>query len=137
MAKYRQLSVNESDIQRMIVEGLRLLGFTVLSTSRIRKRCRRCGNYSSGGDGVEKGTPDLLISHVLWGCPAWLGIEVKGPKTSVSPEQRHLERCGFVRIARSWDEAGQIIRDTWHQLTRHDMPTHVQSGLGGISTHAG
>jgi hypothetical protein len=94
---------SEEQLQQTIVEALRLAGFTVLSTSRRRKRCRRCGCWPAGGDGVSKGLPDLLI----W-CPrrrGWIGAEVKGARTKISPEQRALAEAGKVVLVRTVEEA--------------------------------
>ena len=77
-----RLTVHEDDVQAGMVQMLELLGFTVLVTSRRRRKCWHCGRYPSGGDGVTKGTPDLFVYDPRIG--GWVGLEVKGPKTAVS-----------------------------------------------------
>lgn len=95
----------EDDVQRQIVRALREAGYTVLQTSRRRKRCVHCGRYSTGGDGADRGVPDLIVRNPVWPPAMWLGIEVKGGKTAVSPEQRELLGDGAIVIARSPAEA--------------------------------
>ena len=109
--------VTEDQIQRTIVEGLTVLGYTVLITSRRRKRCTNCGQFPGGGDGASKGVPDLLVTRDEWDTPSqgwalWCGLEVKGPKTKVSPEQRELSNRGLINIVRSFDEAIHVVRCT-------------------------
>lgn len=98
----------EADVQRLIVAFLRLHRLTVLETSRRRRRCR-CGRWPAGGDGADKGVPDLLVW--LWRPGSWLGLEVKGPKTRLSPEQRHLVARGMVVIVRTPEEALAAVRE--------------------------
>lgn len=76
-------------------------------TSRNRRRCYRCGAYSNAGDGCDRGIPDLLVSL---GDGRWLGLEVKGPKTRLSPEQRSLAADGRIRIVRSVEDALAAVR---------------------------
>lgn len=105
------MQVGEEEIQRSIIQGLEAYGYTVLQTSRRVKRCRVCGQYPGAGDGVTKGLPDLIIGrHGFGGHPSgWgpllLGLEVKGAKTAVRPEQRDLADRGLIAIVRSWEEA--------------------------------
>jgi hypothetical protein len=96
--------LTEEEIQGLICEYAALLKYEVLITSRRRKRCVHCKKYSSGGDGVSEGLADLLIWHKRWGVAGWLGIEVKGPKTVVSPEQKRLNDLGANVIVRSLEE---------------------------------
>ena len=97
----------EAQVQAAIIQRLTMAGYTVISTSRVRKaqRCSICGRYAfaSGGDGVTPGCPDLLVSHPAWPAPLWLGIEVKGTTTKVSAEQKRLAEDGRILIARSQD----------------------------------
>lgn len=107
MTRLRSITPSEDDVQATIVEALRLLGYVVLVTSRRRKRCRVCGAFSSGGDGCDRGIPDLLVSL---DDARWLGMEVKGPRTRVSPEQRSLAADGRIRIVRSVEDALAAVR---------------------------
>lgn len=101
------MTVREDDVQRAIVEALRILGYEVLITSRRRRRCAHCGRYSAGGDGVTRGTPDLFVFDQRIG--AWRGMEVKGPNTRVSEEQEELLRRGMVAIVRSIEDALAVL----------------------------
>jgi hypothetical protein len=101
-------------VQKQIVEALRGCGYTVLVTSRRRHRCR-CGLWSSAGDGCDKGIPDLFVALeaivpddgiAKW---MWRGLEVKGPKTPVSPEQQALADAGHITIVRSVEEAFKAV----------------------------
>jgi len=96
-------AVSEEQVQGAIVRALRGAGYEVLITSRRRRRCVHCGRYSAGGDGASRGLPDLLVWDYRR-C-GWLGIEVKGPRTSVSPEQRALAERGMIVVARSVAQA--------------------------------
>ena len=54
----QRIPESEAQVQAAIIERLTLAGYTVVSTSRIRKGVRcRCGQWlvPSGGDGVTKG----------------------------------------------------------------------------------
>ena len=110
MARSFSGTLREEDIQHTIVQGLGLLGYDVLQTSRRGIVCKRCGQKTYGGDGADKGVPDLLITHDSWPKCAALMMECKGPRTRVSPEQRDLERRGRTVIVRSWEEAIAAVR---------------------------
>jgi hypothetical protein len=99
----RRSGDTEEQLQQTIVQALRLAGFVVLQTSRHRRRCRRCGCWPAGGDGVDKGTPDLLVWSPSRG--AWIGAEIKGPHTRVSPEQHALAEAGKIVLVRTVEEA--------------------------------
>jgi hypothetical protein len=90
-------ALKESDVQKLIVDALRLAGLTVLHTSAYRQK---------GPSGVSKGVPDLLVAHpLLQGC--FIGIEVKKPgaiKWS-SEEQRLLYETGCTLVAQSPGDA--------------------------------
>ena len=95
--------LREEQVQAAIVRALRSAGYEVLITSRRRRRCVYCGRYSAGGDGVSRGLPDLLVWDAVRG--GWVGIEVKGPRTAVSPEQRALAERGMIVVCRTVEEA--------------------------------
>lgn len=99
----------EEDVQRAIIQALRLNGYEVLVTSRVRRRvqCAGCGRWAwqQGGDGVTKGTPDLFV----YVDSAWRGLEVKGTGTAVSPEQARLAGEGKITIVRSVGEALEAV----------------------------
>jgi len=105
----RRPAVTEDQVQAAIVRALRAAGYTVLITSRRRRRCVHCGRYSAGGDGVSRGLPDLLVWDQRRG--GWIGIEVKGARTAVSPEQRELAERGMIAVVRSVEEAFAALTD--------------------------
>jgi hypothetical protein len=97
-------AATEAGLQQVVVEGLRLLGFTVLVTTRHPKRCR-CGRWSRADDGASRGLPDLFVTHPTRGNN-WLGIELKRPGGGrLSPEQRQLAGSGSVAVVQSLEEA--------------------------------
>src|ERR1017187_2380791 len=82
----------EETVQKATIALLRANGYTVLQTS-VRKRmqhCPQCGApfWPVGGTAQDKGIPDLLVRPEDSNLPLWLGIEVKGAKTRLSPEQK-------------------------------------------------
>lgn len=109
----RAVVIREEDLQRTIIEALRLKGYEVLVTSRVRKRvqCKSCGEWGwmQGGDGVTKGLADLLCSRQEWGLPVWVGIEVKGSRTAITQAQQDLANRGFNVIVRSLEEAVEAL----------------------------
>lgn len=69
----------EHDVQRAVVQALRCAGFHVYETTAYRQK---------GPSGVDKGVPDLLVSHNL--VRGYLvGLEVKRDRQApLSPEQK-------------------------------------------------
>ena len=108
------VALKEEEVQASIIDGLTLMRFTVLQASRRRFliECPRCGHRfrPKGGDGADKGVPDLIITSEAWPQLVWLGLEVKGTETKVSPEQQSLAERGHIAVVRSWDEAVEIVR---------------------------
>lgn len=102
--KKRLLHPREDDIQRVIVDGLRLLGCVVLVTTHRVKRCR-CGAWSRGDYGATPGVPDLLVRKDGWPAACWLGLEVKGPRTALSRQQKLLRDRGGIIVVRSLEDA--------------------------------
>lgn len=104
----------EESIQAAIIEGLTLMKFTVLQTSHRTKltECPACSMRfrPGGGYGATPGVPDLLISHPSWPVGCWLGMEVKGPTTAISPAQAALLKQARIVIARSWEDAYTHVR---------------------------
>jgi hypothetical protein len=122
-----KITIREEDVQRTIVDGFTAMGYIVLQTSRRvhLTRCPKCqtafrprGFVSRGGedvpvgDGASKGVPDLIVCHPHWPAGVWLGIEVKGSKTPVSPEQAALQGAGRIFVVRSWEDALRALRLT-------------------------
>lgn len=89
--------MREHELQKQIVDALKIAGFDVLETTAYRQK---------GPSGVDKGVPDLLVSHKVLPV-TFLGIEVKLPgkiKWS-SLEQRELWECGRFHVAQSPGQA--------------------------------
>lgn len=110
----QRIPESEAQVQSAIIERLTLAGYTVVSTSRIRKGVRcRCGQWlvPSGGDGVTKGCPDLFVTHVNWPPSMWIAIEVKGSHTPVSDEQRAMIANERYFVARDQDTADRLLRE--------------------------
>lgn len=122
----------EEQVQASIVQALLAAGYEVLKTSRVRKRCVHCGKFSSGGDGVSRGLPDLLVRNPEWPPAVWFGIEVKGGRTALSPEQQELLQRGSIVIARSVDDALAAVQAAEGQVGRYD-PYMPELEAGGVS----
>lgn len=103
--RFRSLNKLESDVEAEVVGGLRLLGYTVLVTSRRVKLCPHCGGRQRGDDGASRGIPDLIVSHPSWGRGVWLGAELKSPTGRLRPEQRELADAGRIVVWRSLEDA--------------------------------
>lgn len=117
----RAIHPSEAVVQSHIKGALRSRGYIVLETSEHRKRehCPKCGNSfaSHNGRGCDKGIPDLLVTsgprcRHQWPVGVWVGIEVKGHKTPLSPEQEYLLKLGAIYVVRSVDEAVDAIEGT-------------------------
>jgi hypothetical protein len=102
----RLLVLNEAQLQKQIVQALRLFGYLVLETTHRVKKCPR-GRWSRGDYGSSKGVPDLLVTRTSWDG-FWLALEVKRPdpgRARLSPEQQELASLAAVAVVRSLDEA--------------------------------
>lgn len=97
-----KIELTEKQVSQTIQEGLRALGYNVFSTSV------RGWRNPQKGYGTDKGIPDLLIGRKEWG-PVLMPLEVKGPKTKLSPEQAQLFDDGCLYIARSWKGALECV----------------------------
>ena len=123
----------EDAAQTAIVSALRRCGYLVLVTSRRRKKlkfqceacresqmakvtCMFCGAtqvpWQYGGDGCDAGVPDLLVS-TREGDIRFCGLEVKGPKTAVSPEQKALRDVGRIAVVRTVEQALAAVEAAW------------------------
>lgn len=89
-------TVREESVQAAIIQGLEACGYRVFQTT-VRGVRRAYGS--------TPGVPDLLVHHRLWPPAMWCGIEVKGPTTRLSAEQKALHAAGRIIVARSFDEA--------------------------------
>ena len=95
-----QATASERDIQKAIVQELRLRGYIVMETGQWR--ADRAGN--------SKGLPDVIFTRQGWGN-RWSCIEVKTAKGRVRKEQQELVYLGVVHIARSVEDARRIIEE--------------------------
>jgi hypothetical protein len=107
------LPMKERDLQRQLVDWLRIQHYTVLEVAafRQRSRCPACGHtgYPRGATGTA-GAPDLLLfAPGLRGT--LLGLEVKVPGGRVRPEQRALAELGATRIVRSLEDVQQALME--------------------------
>lgn len=78
----------EHEVQKAIVDALRLCGFVVQETTAYRQK---------GASGVDKGIPDLLV----WvpGLPCAIGLEVKpNAAARIRPEQLEMVRVGAYEV---------------------------------------
>ena len=104
---------SEESVQQTIVQGLRLLGLTVLQTTvrSVKTHCHRCGSKVSayGSYGADKGVPDLLVTSSSWPMGFWLGLEVKSASGTLRPEQKALHDEGHIFVVRSWEEAKAAV----------------------------
>lgn len=77
----------EHQIQKQIVDALRLCGLDVYETTAYRQK---------GSSGIDKGIPDLLVS--VPDLPIYIGVEVKRPggKFSSSEQREAFHRGHFV-----------------------------------------
>ena len=113
-------SVREENVQRALIDALASLGYLVEQTTVRVKRveCPECharfvpvrkvrgpdGKLRSVGYGATKGVSDLLVRHPSWPPALYVQVEVKGPRTPVSTEQRDKQTAGHLWICR--DMAG-------------------------------
>lgn len=110
----RKLRWRETDTEECVRRGCALRGWTVLFTIRRRKRqrCPVCGQMvlPQGGDGCSKGLPDCFIRTPDMPPLTWIGIELKGSDTAVSPEQAALRDAGAIAVCPTWEEVESVIR---------------------------
>jgi hypothetical protein len=148
------LKENEAGVSRRIEDRFAVRGYEVMVTSEQRKKVE-CALYKGGqrtggcglwffphdGSGVDKGIPDIFVRDPRRYPPyVWIGIEVKGPTTPISDEQRaYGARLGYV-IARGDEEAwnavmwAESILETAIATWRHDCAEILfarQSALDG------
>lgn len=58
---------------------------------------------------MTRGLPDLFVRTARHGPGEWLAVEVKGPTTRLSSEQKSLLASGAIRVVRSLDEFIALI----------------------------
>lgn len=100
---------SEEEIQRVIADGLFVLGWVVYVTSRKWKRCHKCGAYgaSGSGDGCSRGLADLIIRKSSWPDGICVALEVKRsrPVKWSSEEQRLAADRGDLIVVTTLEEA--------------------------------
>ena len=102
-------AASEEAIQQAIIADLRARGYIVLQTT-VRYslvKCPSCSHafHNHAPTGQTPGIPDLLVRADEWPLGAWLGIEVKSKKGTLSAEQKKLRQREAIVIARSPAEA--------------------------------
>jgi len=120
MSTAEALPLREKDLQKLIVDWLRLQGYEVLEVGafRQRTRCGACGHegYLRGATS-SVGVPDLLVWHAELGLhvgalsvsPVWVGLEVKTKTGRPSARQRELADLGATRIVRSLEDVERVL----------------------------
>ncbi len=117
--------VREETVQANIRQLLAWCGYRVYQTTARFKAhpCPQCGGWvrQAGGTGTTPGVPDLLVYHPGWTAdgaahPVWIGLEVKGPKTPLSDEQKVLHAAGRILVARSPEEALRLLQAAEERL---------------------
>lgn len=107
--KGKILTEKEAQVQAAIIRRLKVNGYEVYSTSRVRHKVEQddgTWKWAAGGDGVDKGVPDLLFYNPRWpGRLTWWGLECKGTETDISPDQANLWKAGRILLARDQDSA--------------------------------
>lgn len=121
--KQAERLVKEDEIQRDIINALRLLGYIVLETSEHRRveQCPKCKERmtSTQGRGCTPGVPDLLVSHLDFPPLCLLGLEVKGPKTPITSAQSNLARLHRIIIVYSVQEALDAVRGAHQKFKKN------------------
>lgn len=92
----------EEQVQQTIVAYCALSNVFCLQTTVRKVR---------GGYGATPGVPDLLVSKKTWPRGFWLGVEVKGPVTRLSAQQKELEQSGRIVVVRSLDDFVNAMRE--------------------------
>ncbi len=115
----------EKPIQNRTIRRFEAHGYIVLETSEHRRKiqCMQrdregkqvagCGRWFTppGGRGTDKAIPDLFVHHPSKYPPyLWIGIEMKGTDTILSPEQALLAAQNAIAVCRSDDEAWKAVQ---------------------------
>ena len=112
----------EETIQQATIHALRALGYRVQQTTHRVKLacCPKCFTkfHPKGNYGATKGISDLLVRSENWPKYFWVHIEMKGPKTPLSPEQKELAAADGIVIARSVDDAVEIMKEVELQFSQ-------------------
>jgi hypothetical protein len=110
----------EESVQESIEQALRSRGYWVLSTSEHRRRelCPHCQKWMvpQQGRGCDKGVPDLLVTSgrtrkLQWPPGMWMGLEVKGPTTVLTREQKLLREERRIFIVKQVETALRLVQE--------------------------
>lgn len=122
----------EAELQRAIVTAIASLGYVVMESGKSRSKvaCRACGakTYATGWQGNTPGLPDLYIHHPDWFGMA-VGLELKGPKTAVTPVQQSLADANITTIVRTVAEALHAVRRAEATLGRQARVDRIETVL--------
>lgn len=106
---------DEENIQQATIHALRTRGYRVQQTTHRVKlaSCPKCHQkFRPGGNyGATKGIADLLIRRDNWPKYFWMQLEMKGPKTPLSPDQKELLSAEAIAIARDVKTAIEIVEE--------------------------
>lgn len=105
---------HETVVQAQTIGELRQRGYRVLEAS-VRYRLMRCPScehcFRSHADtGQSPGIPDLFVRSDAWPVAVWLGVEMKGAKTRLSPAQVELLAALGIEVARTPAQAWEIVQ---------------------------
>lgn len=106
-------SLTEKQLQQLVVQSLRLLGYTVFESGKARSKvmCPTCKtrHYATGWQGNSVGLPDLYVHNSKWKIPVGIGIELKTTKGKVQIEQQLFADMNVTKVCRSLDEVLNAI----------------------------
>lgn len=106
-------SLTEKQLQQLVVQSLRLLGYTVFESGKARSKvmCPTCKtrHYATGWQGNSVGLPDLYVHNSKWKIPVGVGIELKTTKGKVQIEQQLFADMNVTKVCRSLDEVLNAI----------------------------
>ncbi len=106
-------SLTEKQLQQLVVQSLRLLGYTVFESGKARSKvmCPACKtrHYATGWQGNSVGLPDLYVHNSKWKIPVGVGIELKTTKGKVQIEQQLFADMNVTKVCRSLDDVLNAI----------------------------
>lgn len=105
------ITLAERDIQRAIVDYLRLTGWLVWEFAKpgARPKCPQCGAWVGSVRTAPKGTPDILA--LKDGRYLWLEVKTPTGKLTEAQAQMALEieaHGGVGHVVRSLEEAMEV-----------------------------
>jgi len=122
----------EAELQRAITTAIASLGYVAMESGKSRSKvtCRACGakTYATGWQGNTPGLPDIYVHHPDWFGMA-VGLELKGPKTAVTPVQQSLADAHITTIVRTVAEALHEVRRAEATLGRQSRVDRIDKVL--------